>query len=165
MPGWAHDITNVGDDEIIVMLWANEIFDRARPDTSRNQGGAMKKLKVITVVGTRPEIIRLSRVLVRLDEHCEHVLVHTGQNYDYELNQVFFEDLGMRKPDHFLNSCRRHRGARPSATSLPAVDAVLRKGAARSAARSRRHQQLPRGDRGKAPQDSDLSHGGGQSLL
>jgi UDP-N-acetylglucosamine 2-epimerase (non-hydrolysing) len=63
----------------------------------------MKKLKVMTVVGTRPEIIRLSRVLARLDEHCEHVLVHTGQNYDYELNQIFFEDLGIRKPDHFLN--------------------------------------------------------------
>ncbi|APW47768.1 UDP-N-acetyl glucosamine 2-epimerase [Rhodoferax antarcticus] len=64
----------------------------------------MKKLKVMTVVGTRPEIIRLSRVLARLDEHCDHILVHTGQNYDYELNQVFFDDLGVRKPDHFLNS-------------------------------------------------------------
>lgn len=64
----------------------------------------MKKLKVATVVGTRPEIIRLSRVLARLDEHCEHTLIHTGQNYDYELNQVFFDDLGVRKPDHFLNS-------------------------------------------------------------
>jgi UDP-N-acetylglucosamine 2-epimerase len=59
-------------------------------------------LKVMTVVGTRPEIIRLSRVIARLDEHCEHVLVHTGQNYDYELNEVFFQDLGIRKPDHFL---------------------------------------------------------------
>ena len=53
----------------------------------------MKKLKIITVVGTRPEIIRLSRVVSRLDEHCEHILVHTGQNYDYELNQIFFDDL------------------------------------------------------------------------
>lgn len=50
----------------------------------------MKKLKVVTVVGTRPEIIRLSRVIAKLDEHCEHVLVHTGQNYDYELNEIFF---------------------------------------------------------------------------
>ena len=58
----------------------------------------------MSVVGTRPEIIRLSRVLARLDEHCEHVLVHTGQNYDYELNQIFFDDLGIRKPDHFLNA-------------------------------------------------------------
>jgi UDP-N-acetylglucosamine 2-epimerase len=64
----------------------------------------MKKIKVMTVIGTRPEIIRLSRVIARLDEHCEHILVHTGQNYDYELNQIFFDDLGMRKPDHFLNS-------------------------------------------------------------
>ena len=64
----------------------------------------MKKLKIITVVGTRPEIIRLSRVLAKLEEHCDHVLLHTGQNYDYELNQVFFDDLGVRKPDHFLNS-------------------------------------------------------------
>ena len=71
----------------------------------------MKKLKVMTVVGTRPEIIRLSRVLARLDEHCDHVLVHTGQNYDYELNQVFFDDLGVRKPDHFLNSAANSTGA------------------------------------------------------
>jgi UDP-N-acetylglucosamine 2-epimerase (non-hydrolysing) len=66
----------------------------------------MKKLKVITVVGTRPEIIRLSRVMAALDhsEAIEHVIVHTGQNYDYELNQIFFEDLGIRKPDFFLNA-------------------------------------------------------------
>ncbi len=64
------------------------------------------KLKVMTVVGTRPEIIRLSRVIAALDssEAIEHIIVHTGQNYDYELNQIFFEDLGLRKPDHFLNS-------------------------------------------------------------
>ncbi|WP_294324231.1 UDP-N-acetylglucosamine 2-epimerase (non-hydrolyzing) [uncultured Chryseobacterium sp.] len=66
----------------------------------------MKKLKVMTVVGTRPEIIRLSRVLDALDasEAIEHVIVHTGQNYDYELNQIFFEDLGLRKPDYFLEA-------------------------------------------------------------
>ena len=58
----------------------------------------------MTVVGTRPEIIRLSRVIDRLDRHCEHVLVHTGQNYDYELNEVFFSDLGIRRPDHFLEA-------------------------------------------------------------
>jgi UDP-N-acetylglucosamine 2-epimerase len=64
------------------------------------------KLKVMTVVGTRPEIIRLSRVLSALDasEAIEHVIVHTGQNYDYELNQIFFEDLGLRKPDYFLEA-------------------------------------------------------------
>jgi len=66
----------------------------------------MKRLKVLTVVGTRPEIIRLSQVIKKLDETAsiEHILVHTGQNYDYELNEVFFKDLGLRKPDHFLNA-------------------------------------------------------------
>lgn len=66
----------------------------------------MKRLKVLTVVGTRPEIIRLSRVILKLDatESIEHILVHTGQNYDYELNEVFFKDLGLRKPDYFLNA-------------------------------------------------------------
>ena len=63
-----------------------------------------KKLKVMTVVGTRPEIIRLSATIKLLDEHADHILVHTGQNYDYELNEVFFEDLGLREPDHFLNA-------------------------------------------------------------
>ncbi|WP_026283800.1 UDP-N-acetylglucosamine 2-epimerase (non-hydrolyzing) [Variovorax paradoxus] len=86
----------------------------------------MKKLKVMTVVGTRPEIIRLSRVLARLDEHCDHVLVHTGQNYDYELNQVFFDDLGVRKPDHFLNSAADSTGAAHTIGNLIiAVDKVL----------------------------------------
>lgn len=68
----------------------------------------MKKLKVMSVVGTRPEIIRLSRVLAKLDRHCEHILVHTGQNYDYELNEVFFNDLGVRKPDYFLNAAGKN---------------------------------------------------------
>ncbi|HZK04753.1 MAG TPA: UDP-N-acetylglucosamine 2-epimerase (non-hydrolyzing) [Actinomycetaceae bacterium] len=61
------------------------------------------RLKVMTVVGTRPEIIRLSRIIAAFEEHTDHVLVHTGQNYDYELNEIFFEDLGLRRPDHFLN--------------------------------------------------------------
>lgn len=60
------------------------------------------KLKVCTIVGTRPELIRLSRVMALLDEHVNHVLIHTGQNYDYELNQIFFDELGIKKPDHFL---------------------------------------------------------------
>jgi UDP-N-acetylglucosamine 2-epimerase len=64
----------------------------------------MKKMKVMTVVGTRPEIIRLSRVLVLLDHHTDHRLVHTGQNYDYELNEIFFEELELRKPDYVLNA-------------------------------------------------------------
>jgi len=84
----------------------------------------MKKLKVVTVVGTRPEIIRLSRVLAKLDEHCDHVLVHTGQNYDYELNQIFFDDLGIRKPDHFLNAAGAS-GAETIGKVIIAVDSVL----------------------------------------
>ena len=68
----------------------------------------MQKLRVMSVVGTRPEIIRLSRVIAKLDKHCEHILVHTGQNYDFELNQVFFEDLGIRKPDYFLDAAGKN---------------------------------------------------------
>ena len=86
----------------------------------------MRKLKVLSVVGTRPEIIRLSRVLAVLDEYCEHVLVHTGQNYDFELNQIFFDDLGVRKPDYFLNSAEGSTSAAHTIGNLiTAVDAVL----------------------------------------
>ncbi|MFI8608336.1 non-hydrolyzing UDP-N-acetylglucosamine 2-epimerase [Pseudomonas sp. NPDC077649] len=84
----------------------------------------MKKLKVVTVVGTRPEIIRLSRVMAKLDLYCEHVLVHTGQNYDYELNEIFFQDLGIRKPDHFLNAAGT-TGAETIGNVIIAVDRVL----------------------------------------
>ncbi len=68
----------------------------------------MKKIKVMTVVGTRPEIIRLSRVIAKLDQYTEHVLVHTGQNYDYELNDIFFEDLEIRKPDYYLEAAGKN---------------------------------------------------------
>jgi len=86
----------------------------------------MKKLKVVTVVGTRPEIIRLSRVLSALDkyESIEHILVHTGQNYDYELNEVFFEDLGIRKPDHFLNAAG-HNATTTIGNIISAIDPIL----------------------------------------
>lgn len=84
----------------------------------------MKKLKVVTVVGTRPEIIRLSRVMSALDQHCDHVLVHTGQNYDYELNEIFFQDLGIRKPDHFLNAAGSS-GCETIGNVIIAVDRVL----------------------------------------
>lgn len=83
-----------------------------------------KKIKVVTVVGTRPEIIRLARVIKKLDESADHVLVHTGQNYDYELNEVFFRDLGLKKPDHFLEAA----GKSPVDTIgmiISKVDAVL----------------------------------------
>ncbi|MBK7250104.1 MAG: UDP-N-acetylglucosamine 2-epimerase (non-hydrolyzing) [Gammaproteobacteria bacterium] len=84
----------------------------------------MSKLKVLTVVGTRPEIIRLARVMARLDEHCDHVLVHTGQNYDYELNGVFFEDLEVRRPDHFLGSAA-DTAAQTISKVIGAIDSVL----------------------------------------
>ena len=88
----------------------------------------MKKLKVLTVVGTRPEIIRLSRVMARLDESeaIEHITVHTGQNYDYELNEIFYEDLGIRRPDYFLNAA----GVSSSQTIgfiIAAIDPILEK--------------------------------------
>ncbi|MGL4973121.1 MAG: non-hydrolyzing UDP-N-acetylglucosamine 2-epimerase [Culicoidibacterales bacterium] len=70
----------------------------------------MKKLKVMTIVGTRPEIIRLAEVIKQCDLYFEHTLVHTGQNWDYELNDVFFEDLELRKPDHFLSATGNHLG-------------------------------------------------------
>ncbi len=86
----------------------------------------MKKLKVLSVVGTRPEIIRLSRVLAVLDKYCDHILVHTGQNYDYELNQIFFDDLGIRKPDYFLNSAAESSSAANTIGNLiTSVDKVL----------------------------------------
>jgi UDP-N-acetylglucosamine 2-epimerase len=63
-----------------------------------------KKLKLMTILGTRPEIIRLSEVIKKCDKYFEHILVHTGQNWDYTLNQIFFEDLGLREPDHYLEA-------------------------------------------------------------
>ena len=84
----------------------------------------MKKLKVVSVVGTRPEIIRLSRVLAKLDEHCEHILIHTGQNYDYELNQIFFDDLNVRKPDYFLNAAGKN-ASQTIGQIIMSVDDVL----------------------------------------
>lgn len=86
----------------------------------------MKKLKVLTVVGTRPEIIRLACVLQKLDASpaIEHILVHTGQNYDYELNEVFFEDLGLRRPDHFLNAAGKN-ATETAGQILISIDPVL----------------------------------------
>lgn len=84
----------------------------------------MRKMKVMTVVGTRPEIIRLSRVMAKLDEYCDHIIVHTGQNYDYELNQIFFDDLGIRKPDYFLNAAGSS-AAETIGKVIIAVDPVL----------------------------------------
>tara|TARA_R110002072_G_scaffold177378_12_gene333306 strand:+ start:679 stop:1809 length:1131 start_codon:yes stop_codon:yes gene_type:complete len=88
----------------------------------------MNKLKVLTVVGTRPEIIRLSRVMAKLDESdaIEHLIVHTGQNYDYELNQIFFEDLGIRKPDYFLEAAGKN-ATETVGQILIKVDPILEK--------------------------------------
>jgi len=84
----------------------------------------MKKLKIATVVGTRPEIIRLACVLKKLDEHCEHILIHTGQNYDYGLNEIFFDDLEIRKPDYFLGAAGS-TGAETIGNVIIEVDKVL----------------------------------------
>ena len=81
-------------------------------------------LKVMTLVGTRPELIKMSRVIAELDKHTEHTLVHTGQNYDYELNQVFFDDLGIRKPDFFLEAVGEN-AAQTIARVIEKSDAVL----------------------------------------
>ena len=86
----------------------------------------MKKIKLITVVGTRPEIIRLSRVIIALDssESIEHILVHTGQNYDYELNQIFFDDLGLRKPNYFLEAAG-HNSSTTIGNIIIKIDSIL----------------------------------------
>jgi UDP-N-acetyl-L-fucosamine synthase len=84
----------------------------------------MKKMKVMTVIGTRPEIIRLSRIIAKLDEHTDHLLVHTGQNYDYELNEIFFQDLEIRKPDYFLNAAG-DSGAETIGKIIIAIDGLL----------------------------------------
>ena len=87
-----------------------------------------KKLKVITIVGTRPEIIRLSRIFSVLDKYCEHILIHTGQNYDYELNQIFFNDLKIRKPDFFLNCANKNISASQTIGNLiSSTDKILKK--------------------------------------
>lgn len=85
----------------------------------------MKRLRVATIVGTRPEIIRLSRTMAALDRDLDHILVHTGQNYDYELNQIFFDDLEIRKPDHFLE-CAGGTASETIASVIVKVDALLR---------------------------------------
>jgi len=86
----------------------------------------MNKLKVMTIVGTRPEVIRLSRVIAALDRYCDHILVHTGQNYDYELNEIFFNDLELRKPDYFLESALGNP-AQTIGNIIPSVDKLLEK--------------------------------------
>jgi UDP-N-acetylglucosamine 2-epimerase len=86
----------------------------------------MRKLKVMTIVGTRPEIIKLSRVIAELDRHTEHLLVHTGQNYDYELNEIFFQEMGIRRPDYFLEAARP-TPAETIGQVIATADAVLQR--------------------------------------
>ena len=84
-----------------------------------------KKLKLMTILGTRPEIIRLSAVIRCADKYFDHILVHTGQNYDYTLNQIFFEDLGLRAPDHYLNSVGKNLGETMGNIISGAYDVML----------------------------------------
>src|SRR5580692_9526361 len=82
-----------------------------------NEHGPIKRLKVMTIVGTRPELIKLSRVIAELDRHTDHILVHSGQNFDFELNEVFFQELGIRQPDIFLNA--------QAATAIETISKVM----------------------------------------
>jgi len=114
MPVWyTHNITNIGDDELVTFFLINEFYDPDDPDT---------------YIGTRPEIIRLSRVIAKLDksESIHHILVHTGQNYDYELNQIFFEDLKIRKPDYFLKAAGKN-AAETIGQVIIKIDPILEK--------------------------------------
>ncbi len=104
---WAHNITNTGSEELVTLFWTNTVFDPRGSGhlpggrwVMRDRTGPMK---VLTVVGTRPEIIRLSRVISRLEEEVDHRLVHTGQNWDPQLSDVFFKELGIRQPDYWLD--------------------------------------------------------------
>ena len=110
----------------------------------------MSKLKLMTIVGTRPEIIRLSAVIKKCDVYFDQLLVHTGQNYDYTLNQIFFEDLGLRAPDYYLNAVGADLGE--------TIGNIIAKSYALMV-------QLPFGHQRKAPAHPHLSYGGGQPLF
>ena len=121
-----NDEKNVTSNQSLVTSNESPVTNHQSPITSHqspitNNQSPITKLKVLTVVGTRPEIIRLSRVMAKLDEYFEHIIVHTGQNYDYELNQIFFDELGIRKPDYFLES------AKPGNSACATVGAVISK--------------------------------------
>ena len=102
IPGWSHSITNIGKEELIVMLCLMKtLIQKNQTHIHLKYDKKYKKIKIVSIVGTRPEIIRLSRIFSILDKYCEHILIHTGQNYDFELNQIFFNDLKIRRPDFF----------------------------------------------------------------
>ena len=101
---WVHNIRNVGDSELVTMFWADQLLDPENPDQYPETIARRRPHEGHDDRRHPPEIIRLARVIDALDatEGIEHVLVHTGQNYDHQLNQVFFDDLGLRAPDHYL---------------------------------------------------------------
>jgi UDP-N-acetylglucosamine 2-epimerase (non-hydrolysing) len=107
-------------------------------------------MKVATILGTRPEIIRLSRVIAALDRYTDHVLIHTGQNYDYELNQVFFEDLVIRRPDYFLAAAGKNAAETIGLVISKSSDVLA---------------EVPGSVVGKAIEDSGLPHGSRKPLL
>jgi UDP-N-acetylglucosamine 2-epimerase len=124
----------------------------------------MSKLKIMTILGTRPEIIRLSEVIKACDKEFDHVLVHTGQNYAYELNEIFFQELGLKKPDYYLNCVGKNLGETMGNVisksydliSEVKPDAILILGDTNSALSAISAKRL---------EDPDLPHGSGQSLL
>ena len=126
----------------------------------------MTRMKVMTIVGTRPEIVRLSRVMAAIDRHTDHAIVHTGQNYDYELNQVFFDDLELRPPDHYLDAAGadgggndradHHSGRTACALGELRPDAVLILGDT---------DGWPGGHSSQPAEDSGVPHGGRKPLL
>ena len=131
-----HSIENTGNGELMTLFWSHRILRSGRCGHVPGAGAAMsRRLRVVTVVGTRPEIIRLSRVVLRLDESVEHVLVHTGQNHDYELSEIFFRDLGLRRPDHYLNAVGDNLGATIGDLVARTYELLERAGNLRRAAR------------------------------
>jgi UDP-N-acetylglucosamine 2-epimerase len=122
-------------------------------------------LKVMTVVGTRPELIRLSRVIHRLDETVDHVLVHTGQNYDYSLNEVFFQDLGLREPDHMLGVDTSSLGAVLGGTLIAAERVMLAKRSRMPCSSSATRTRASRPSWRKSPANPGLPHGSRQPML
>lgn len=124
----------------------------------------MERLKLMTILGTRPEIIRLSEIIKCCDRYFNQVLVHTGQNYDYSLNQVFFEDLGLRAPDYYLDAVGKNLGE-TIGNIIAKSYALMVPGAARCRAGAGRHQLLPLRNRCQAATHSYLSHGGWKPML
>ena len=122
------------------------------------------RLKVMTILGTRPEIIRLSRVMAALDRWTDHIIVHTGQNYDHELNDVFFEELKIRRPDHVLDAAGSS-AAETIGEVIIAVDRVLATEKPDAVLVLGRHQQLPRGHPRKTTPHSHLPYGSRQPVL